>query len=193
MSSTGRFRRLPPVCAVFAVLRGLVGRLALERRYVGTELVMEDGRHFRVFRHLAASGAGAEAEGSCAVFVVRFRFARLPDRLNRWLSLIPVPLIGGYPGFRHKLWMADQQSGFWQGVYEWESADAVEAYRRSFVLRLMNRRAEPESIFCTVMGGMSLADFVERRTAEHGPSSRREGVAEGADEPARHRSPGGAR
>ena len=162
MSSTSRFRRLPPVCAVVAVLRGVDGRLALERRYVGSELVMEDGRRFHVFRHLAASGAGGGAEGSGAVLVVRFRFARLPDGLNRWLSLIPVPLIGGYPGFRHKLWMADPQSGFWQGVYEWESVDAVEAYRSSFVLRLMTRRAEPESISYAVMEGTRLADFVDR-------------------------------
>ena len=164
MSSKSRLRRLPPICALVAVLRALVGRLGFERRYVDRELVMEDGRCFRVFRHLAASRAGSGANGASTVFVVRFRFARLPEGLNRWLSLIPVPLIGGYPGFRHKLWMADQQSRYWQGVYEWESADAVAAYRRSLVLRLMNRRAEPESISYSVIEGTRLQDFVERCT-----------------------------
>ena len=162
MSSGSRLRRLPPVCALAAVLRTLAGRLGFERRYVGRELVMEDGRRFRVFRHLTARGSAAGEPGSPAVFVVRFSFARLSQALNRLLSLIPVPLIAGYPGFRHKLWMADE-SGRWQGVYEWESAEAVQAYRHSFVLRLMNRRADPSSISYRVMEGTQLADFVSQR------------------------------
>ena len=151
---------------------------------------MEDGRRFRVFRHLALRGPGAGAEDSSAVFVVRFRFARLPERLNRLLSLIPVPLIGGYPGFRHKVWMVDEESGYWQGVYEWKSAAAVEAYRGSFVLRLMNRRAEPESISYAVLEGTRLTDFADRYAGV--PRSPGSGGPD-AEEAARRRLPGGAR
>lgn len=159
-----RLRCLPPVCALVALSNVLLGRLEFERRYVGRGLVMEDGRRFRVFRHLTLRGSGAGSPNPPAVFVVRFRFARLSQDLNRWLSLIPVPLIAGCPGFRQKLWMADEQSGHWQGVYEWESAEAVREYRGSFVLRLMNRRAESESISYTVVEGIHLADFVRQRT-----------------------------
>ena len=74
-----------------------------------------------------------------------------------------MPLIAGYPGFRHKLWMADEVSGTWQGVYEWESPEAVEVYRSSFVLGLMNRRAEPTSISYTVLQDTRLDDFVDQR------------------------------
>jgi hypothetical protein len=191
MSSASRLRRLPPVCVLVAVLQVLVGRLGFERRHVGRKLVMEDGRPFRVFRHLALRGA--RPPGSPVVFVVRFRFARLSQGLNRLLSLIPVPLIAGFPGFRHKLWMADEESGHWQGLYEWESAEAVEAYRHSFVLRLMNRRAEPESISYTVMKGTQLADFVERCAGGPvlSPSGRRSEVD--AEEVAQRRSQRGAR
>ncbi len=163
-SPGNRFRRLPPVCALVALLNVLLGRLEFERRYVGRELVMEDGRRFRVFRHLTLRGSGAGSPKPPVVFVIRFRFARLSQDLNRWLSLIPVPLIAGCPGFRHKLWTVDEQSGHWQGVYEWESAAAVREYRGSFVLRLMNRRVESESISYTVMEGIHLADFVKQRT-----------------------------
>ena len=193
MSSGSRLRRLPPVCALVAVLQGLVGRLGFERRYVGRELVMEDGRRFRVFRHLTLKGSGARPPGPPTVFVVRFRFARLSQGLNRLLSLIPVPLIAGYTGFRQKVWMADEESGHWQGVYEWESAEAVEAYRRSFVLRLMNRRAEPESISYAVIKGTRLADFVERCAGGPVSSPRRTGVAVDAEEAAQCRSPRGGR
>jgi hypothetical protein len=188
--SLSRLRLLPPVCALVAVLQGLVGRLGFERRYVGRELVMEDGRRFRVFRHLTLEGSSPRLPGPPTVFVVRFRFARLSQGLNRLLSLIPVPLIAGYTGFRQKVWMADEENDHWQGVYEWESAEAVEAYRRSFVLRLMNRRAEPESISYAVIEGTRLADFVDQCTGGPLLSPRRRGVVVDAEEAAQRRSPG---
>jgi hypothetical protein len=125
MNSQNRFRRLPPVCALVAVLRVLTGRLRFENRYVGRVFVMENGQRFRAFRHLSQRAGGAGGQVSPAVLVVRFKFARFSQSVNRLLSLIPVPLIGGYPGFRHKLWMVDDETGYWQGVYEWKSAEAV--------------------------------------------------------------------
>ncbi len=163
MNSKNRFRRLPPVCALVAVLRLLIGDLRFERRYLGRVFVMEDGQRFRVFRHLSFRGGRTESEVSPAVFVVRFKFARFSQGLNRLLSLIPVPLIGGYPGFRNKLWMVQEETGFWQGVYEWESTEAVETYRRSFVLGAMSRRAEPGSISETVILRTPLEDYVGGR------------------------------
>ena len=165
MSSKNRVRRLPPVCALVAVLRMLTGRLRLESRYVGSILVMEDGQRFRVFRHLSLSANEEREQGppAPAVLVVRFKFARFSQALNRLLSLIPLPLIGGYPGFRQKLWMVQEETGYWQGVYEWESTEAVEAYRRSFVLGAMNRRAEPRSVSHTVVPRTTLEDYVGGR------------------------------
>lgn len=163
-SSGNRVRRLPPVCALVALCSALIGRLRFEHRYVGENLVMENGRQFRVFRHLSLRAGSAPNPGSPTVLVVRFRFARFSQALNKLLSLIPIPLIAGYPGFRHKLWMANDQTGCWQGVYEWESAEAVQAYRTSFVLRLMNRRAVSDSIAYRVMEETHLADFVNEGT-----------------------------
>ncbi len=160
MSHKTRIRRLPPVCLLVAVVLTLLGRLRLRRRYVGRVLEMDDGRRFRVFRHLSQRSSSGVAP---AVLVVRFRFARFSQRVNRLLSLVPVPLIGGFPGFRDKLWTVDEGTGDWQGVYEWESARAVELYRRSFVLGVMNRRADPGSITYTVIPQTRLADYLEVR------------------------------
>ena len=160
LSHKTRVRRLPPICLLAAVVQTLLGGLQLRRRFVGRELVMDDGRRFRIFRHLSQRSSSGVAP---AVLVVQFRFVRFPQRVNRLLSLVPVPLIGGFPGFRHKLWMVDEETGAWQGVYEWESAEAVELYRRSFVLGVMNRRADPESISFTVVPKTRLADYLEGR------------------------------
>jgi len=160
MSLKTRIRPLPPVCLLVAVVLTVLGHLRFRHRFVGRELVMDDGRRFRVFRHLSLR---ASSDLTPAVLVVRFKFKSFSQRVNRLLSLVPIPLIGGFPGFRYKLWMVDEETGDWQGVYEWESAEAVELYRRSFVLSVMNRRADPGSITYTVVPEMRLADYLEER------------------------------
>lgn len=153
-----RSRRLPPICVAAAVVSALCGRLRFRRRYVGTVFVMEDMRTFRVFRHLSTRPRRAAADRP-AILVVRFRFARLSQRWNRLLSLLPVPVIGGFPGFHQKLWMADDH-GWWQGVYEWESARALEAYRASAVFRTMKRRAAPGTLSTTVIESRRLDEWL---------------------------------
>jgi len=160
MSLKTRVRHFPLVCLVVAVVQTLLGRLRLHHQYVGRALEMDDGRRFRVFRHLSLRSNGGVAP---AILVVRFKFKRFSQRVNQLLSLFPIPLTGGFPGFRHKLWMVDEETGDWQGVYEWESAEAVELDRRSFVLGVMNRRADPESISFTVVPKTRLADYLEGR------------------------------
>jgi hypothetical protein len=135
-------------------------RLRFNHLYVGKEIITEDGRRFRIFRHLSRRG---RANATPSVLVVRFRFTRFSHRVNRALSFIPVPLIGGFPGFRHKLWMVADATGEWQGIYEWESDEAARLYRQSFVLRLMNRRADPGSITSTLHSQVQLADYLEVR------------------------------
>ena len=171
MSSENRFRRLPPICASVTVLRLLTGRLRFENRYVNRVFVLADGQRFRAFRHLSQKASGARAQTSPAVFVVRFKFARFSQDLNRLLSWVPVPLIGGFPGFRHKLWMVDEETGCWQGIYEWESAEAVEAYRRSLVFRAMNRRAAPGSVSCLVIPQTRIVDYLNSRAVRTKASS----------------------
>ena len=152
MSSKNRVRRLPPVCALVAVLRMLTGRLRLESRYVGSMIVMEDGQRFRVFRHLSLSGNEEREQGApaSAILVVRFKFARFSQALNRLLSLIPVPLIGGYPGFRQKLWSRGQR---WRTMLEGGSNRAERAplparapYVRKSTSSRLNQRTQKASI-----------------------------------------------
>jgi hypothetical protein len=160
MRTKNSHRRLPPVCLVVAAALALLGRLRLRRQYVGKVVSMEDGRRFQAFRHLSRRTSD---DGATAVLVIRFKFKRFSQGLNRLLSLIPVPMIGGFPGFRDKVWMVDEETGEWQGVYEWESADAVEQYRGSFVLAAMIRRADPSSLSYTTIPRIRLADFLDKR------------------------------
>lgn len=160
-------RKHPLVCALVATARLLQGRLRRARPLVGKTLCMKDERKFEVFRHVTLDlGEDTGQAAAPAILVVRFEFARLSQRANQLTSLIPIPLIAGFPGFRHKLWMVDSQTGCWQGVYEWANARAAQAYEQSFVFGVMNRRATPGSLFTELLPATSLGDFLEERLGD---------------------------
>ena len=79
-------------------------------------------------------------------FIVRFRFARLSDRVNKRLSVVPAPFIAAQPGFRTKSWILGRDGSLFGGLYEWDSVEDAEAYWTSFPMRLLKRRAVPESL-----------------------------------------------
>jgi len=155
-----KVRHLPPICFLAANANLLIGWVRFPREHLGRVLEMDDGQRFTVFRHAHLK---RRASGKPAVFVVRFKFARFSQAANRRLSIIPIPLIVGFPGFMDKLWMVNAENGYWQGVYQFESPAAVEAYRHSFVLGLMNRRAASGTLSEQVHPGTHLRDFLEPR------------------------------
>ncbi|MFC1932922.1 hypothetical protein ACFLXU_04760 [Chloroflexota bacterium] len=75
-----------------------------------------------------------------------FQFARGTPKQNQTLSLIPIPFIVGLPGFRSKTWALHRASGGFQGTYEWDTVQDAEAYKKSFAIKLMTKRAVPQSL-----------------------------------------------
>ena len=130
------------VCAITLWLKG---RLGFERDL--DDIVIEDGKEsFRAFRKLVATPKKGEAKEPGAIFKVRFRFKNFSQAANRRLSLIPIPLIAAQPGFRSKIWMFEKETGEFQGLYEWDTIEDAEAYRLSFPMKLMKKRAVPGSL-----------------------------------------------
>ncbi len=124
---------------------------------------MNDGKKFTEFRYLRTKKL-TESTGEETVFIVRFRFKRHSFNFNRWASLIPIPLIAGTSGFQEKMWSVDKSDGTWQGMYQFETAQAVMDYRHSLVFRIMNRRAVSESLEYTVLPGTILSEFLQNRS-----------------------------
>lgn len=163
MTMQTSIRNHPLVCTFAAAGRWLSGRLRRAQPYLGKTLRMDDGQRFEVFRHVALDDPSQARGGQLAVLVVRFEFATLSDKANRLTSLIPIPAITGFPGFRHKVWMVDAETGCWQGVYQWDSLDAARAYQQSFVFGVMNRRAVAGSLHTELWPETRLEDFLGAR------------------------------
>jgi hypothetical protein len=138
-------------------------RIRRRKLFLKKTVRMEDGKRFVVFRHVYRKARQRSDSENSVVMVVGFRFARFSQNANRRLSLIPIPMIAGYPGFHDKVWMLNEDDGYWQGVYQWESETAVESYRHSFVLRIMNRRAAEGTLSISTIPNISINDYILQR------------------------------
>ena len=85
-----------------------------------------------------------EATREPALLVVRFRLRllgrrHLPNRLSQAESIANTPLFAGFPGFRSKLWLCDEATRVYRGIYEWDGADRAlsDAETLSTLLRLV--------------------------------------------------------
>jgi hypothetical protein len=54
----------------------------------------------------------------------------------------------------------NKNNGYWQGMYQWESLQDLEAYKKSFVYKMMNKRAIPESIQSRILLNNSLDKYI---------------------------------
>ncbi len=105
-------------------------RIARPADHVGMTLSFRDGTSSRVFRETTVVGA---ATADPVLLVIAFRLAFL-DNLEplhagfRRECLIHTPLFAGFPGFRSKLWLADDETRVYRGIYQWEGAAAAAAY-----------------------------------------------------------------
>lgn len=153
-----KFRRIPPVCLVVSIIKLLLGKLRLPRQYEGTIVNMEDGEKFTVFRHI--TNHPLKVQKASIIFIVRFKFARLSHRVNKIASIIPMLLITGFPGFNTKMYSVNARNGYWQGMYQWQTKEHLEAYKRSFVYRIMNKRAIDETVCSFEIENYCLLDFI---------------------------------
>ena len=124
-------RYLPPIAVVVTVWRLLSGRIRFHGDRVGKILTMEDGEVHAVFREVRVASSRSVPAESMTVLKVRFKFARYSAPVNKRLSLIPIPVITGMSGFRQKTWTFSEESGYSQGIYQFESMEMTEGYMAS--------------------------------------------------------------
>ena len=154
-----KFRKSPPICLVISLFRLATGKLGLKDLYLDKTVLMKDNSKYRIFRLISIKNDQNDAEST--VFVVSFKFARLSHKANKKASIIPMLLITGFPGFVKKIYAVNPENGYWQGMYQWKSLKHLEEYKKSFVFRIMNKRAIPGSIHSFEIENENLTHFIE--------------------------------
>ena len=157
----GKLRYIPPVCLLVSLLGILTGRLGYSCKFKGCSVIMNDGSQFEIFRQISRNQAETEKMGH--LFIVCFKFRHLSFKANKIASVIPMLLIAGHPGFISKCYAVNRHNGYWQGMYQWKSKKYCEAYKKSFVFRMMNKRAIAETIHTLEPGHQNLNIFIENR------------------------------
>ncbi len=141
------------------------GRVQFPQAHVGENLKMEDKKKFTVLRRLKVEGENDSAK-TCAVFKVRFKFKSLALKTNKQLSMIPAPFLMGMEGFREKYWTFDEQSGYFQGIYQWESKEIAEKYPESFIFKLMTKRAAPGTLSYEIIPNTDLSQYIKELSSK---------------------------
>jgi hypothetical protein len=124
------------------------GRVRYPRSRKGEAIKTRRG-NCRVLKEIALECPGEKAPG--AIFMVRFHLKSMSPRLNALFLNLPVPFIAGLPGFHTKLWMFNDATGEFQGLYEWSTTDDARAYAGSFAAKFMKRRSIPGSAECAIV------------------------------------------
>ena len=159
-----KIRKTPVICLIISIVKLLFGRLRLTKNYLNNKIHMNNGGKFLIFRHITDYPL-VQIDGEC-VFIVSFKFAHLSHKANKLTSIIPMLMIAGFPGFMAKIYAVNKDNGYWQGMYQWKSFEYLEAYKKSFVFKMMNKRAIPDSITMTEIKEQSLIDFINARRIE---------------------------
>ena len=154
-------RRTPVVCLLISISQLLTGKLRFSKDYINTFIQMENGKKFVIFRHITTHPA-KQFDGEC-VFIVSFKFAHLSHKANKLTSIIPMLMISGFPGFVSKIYAVNPNDGYWQGMYQWESIEHLEEYKKSFVFRMMNKRAIQETIKSVEIINQNLIDIIKNK------------------------------
>jgi hypothetical protein len=115
-------------------------QIRLPRAHLGRRIDFADGSSFRVYRETVRLARDPEP----AVLVVRFRLplvgrSRLLQAMFRAESLLNTPLFAGFPGFRTKLWLTDDHTGEYRGLYDWDGSERARSYATTLaaLLRLV--------------------------------------------------------
>ena len=112
--------------------------------FMGEIIEMDDKSNYQVFRHITDRKVSFTSKFT--VFIVSFKFSHLSHEANKLASIVPMLLITGFPGFVKKIYAVNPKNGYWQGMYQWESLEYLEEYKKSFVFKVMNKRAIPKTI-----------------------------------------------
>jgi len=136
------------------------------RSRLGARYRTDRGGTYEVFRETIGDDG---APGEPAVLVVGFRLKVIgANRAAHWLfrrvCLLTTPFWSGFRGFRVKLWMIDQDSKNYLGIYQWAGEQNAQNYAEA-LSRVLRPLSTPESVWYDLYPRQDLDPFLATHTA----------------------------
>ena len=129
----------------------IIGRIDFPKNRKNEEILMYDGQKFKIFRQVIKKSKKEQTVHPEALFKVRFIVENMSMKQNIRFSRIPIPFFIGLPGFRSKLWTFSEETGYFQGIYEWDTIKHAKKYSTSFAMKFMTQRSKPGSVSSSIL------------------------------------------
>lgn len=117
----------------------LTGRTTYPQQRAGQVITLDDGRQYRVFREVIMRTNPPRDTG--AVFRVWFR-TKMSIHQTMAFSLLTRIGFVGMPGFRGKMWLVNEETGEFGGIYQFDTLEDARHYQRSFAMRFSKWRSK---------------------------------------------------
>jgi len=151
-------------CAVSTL--GLIARHKLGQPIdlVDSHIEFADGSVSRIYRETRMRNPETTPQ---VMLAVRFRLrfigsSRLGHALFRFESLFNTLLFAAHRGFHSKLWLTDQATDYYRGIYEWEDGKSAVEYVDTLRI-VLTPWVETGSLTYRIMSGVRRPDFLEGR------------------------------
>jgi hypothetical protein len=131
----------------------LTGRVHFPREPLGARMVNKDERECVVVKYGYVDPLASQPPEPGVTFMVRFHLAHMSKAANDRFLNLPIPLFMGLPGFRSKYWLYDEETGDYQGRYQWDTVALAERYADSFAMKFMTWRSLPGSVSFEIQEG----------------------------------------
>lgn len=152
----------PLVVFLRSIFLLLSGRVRFPKDRVGKVPTLENGQQYTVFREALLKPKQRRPEEPDGVFRVWFRSRMSPTR-TIFLSYLTLLGFLGLPGFRSKLWLFDETSEDFGGIYEWDTVQDAENYETSYAMRFSKWRSVPGTFKTEVFPRSDLRSLVHRK------------------------------
>ena len=128
-----------PVYSFFNTMKLILQRkIYFPKDWLGSTISMEDGQKFTIFREVKIKGKSTveNSDYQPAVFRVRFLLSGMKVEDNKRFSWIPVPFFGWTSWIPGKDMVFKLQKYYFQGIYQWNSLEHVQAVFKVFRLQI---------------------------------------------------------
>ena len=140
-----KYTQVPPILLTRAISL-FFKRIVTFPKDLNGSIFKEEEEDFLIFRKVIINNGDIQTPNRGVILKVFFHFKRFSFKVNKILSLIPIPFIIAQPGFKSKTWMTGKETDTFYGLYEWDTLENAERYLDSLPLKLMKKRAIPETL-----------------------------------------------
>ena len=127
----------------------LTGRVQFPKERVGGTITREDGQTFTIFREATMKRKSNQPASPDGVFQVWFHTKMAAPKT---IKMSCATLLGflGLPGFRSKLWLYNETTGEFGGIYEWDTVQDADNYDKSYAMKFSHWRSVPGKFWTAV-------------------------------------------